>query len=227
MTLGAPAEALANASLALARALHGGATMWCWSPESDSHAHHLAVEFVHPVVVGKPALPALAVEPGDVAEQLRRTARPGDVLVVVAAGDHAGAADVAARAPAWALDVIWLATGPAPSTSTSARVVDLGTGADDADIVCAYHLLWELTHVCLEQPGVLTAPVDTGASCPACLDAGDLGEVERIGDPDATVVIGGMPQPVDLSLVGPCEVGELVVVHAGVAIARLAGAGNG
>lgn len=223
MTGADPATALAGASLALARALDGGATLWCWAPSSGSHAHHLAVEFVHPVIVGKRALPALALDPGDAAEQLRRSSRPGDALVMVASGDHLGAADVAERAPAWALEVIWLATGPAPPASTPARVVGLGTDADDADVVCAYHLLWELTQVCLEQPGLLAAAAVAAPSCPACLDAGDLGEVEQTGDPDATVVVAGVPQTVDLSLVGHCEVGELVVVHAGVAIARSGG----
>ena len=36
------------------------------SPQAWSDAHHVAVEFVHPVIVGKRALPALAVEPGAV-----------------------------------------------------------------------------------------------------------------------------------------------------------------
>src|SRR5919201_5682545 len=33
------------------------------SPQAWSDAHHVAVEFVHPVIVGKRALPALAVAP--------------------------------------------------------------------------------------------------------------------------------------------------------------------
>src|SRR4051794_33663421 len=39
-----------------------------------SDAHHVAVEFVHPVIVGKRALPALAVE--DLSE-----AEPGDIVI--------------------------------------------------------------------------------------------------------------------------------------------------
>ncbi len=57
----APAPALAAAALALARAFHDGATLWCWCPTATSHARHLAVEFLHPVIVGKRALPAIAV----------------------------------------------------------------------------------------------------------------------------------------------------------------------
>jgi len=47
------------------------------SPQAWSDAHHVAVEFVHPVIVGKRALPALAVSPHDVA----RLARPHDVVI--------------------------------------------------------------------------------------------------------------------------------------------------
>jgi D-sedoheptulose 7-phosphate isomerase len=47
------------------------------SPQAWSDAHHVAVEFVHPVIVGKRALPALAVAPADVA----LLARDDDVVV--------------------------------------------------------------------------------------------------------------------------------------------------
>jgi len=223
----APAPALATAALALARAFHDGATLWCWCPTATSHARHLAVEFLHPVIVGKRALPAIAVEAGGGADALRTSVRAGDVVVVVADGDEPGALDVATRAPAWGLEVIWLATGPPPPAGTAARVVALGAGAEDADVVCAYHLLWELAHVCLEHPGVLEGRAESATTCPACMDAGDLGEVERLGGPDAVVTVGGVRQLVDLSLVDPCGAGELVVVHAGVAIAKLVGGTRG
>src|SRR5207237_1303793 len=47
------------------------------SPQAWSDARHIAVEFAHPVIVGKRALPALAAAPGDVATLLG----PDDVLV--------------------------------------------------------------------------------------------------------------------------------------------------
>ena len=52
------AEGLALASLALARRCHAGAVLWCLAPRWPAHARHLAVEFVHPVIVGKRAVPA-------------------------------------------------------------------------------------------------------------------------------------------------------------------------
>jgi D-sedoheptulose 7-phosphate isomerase len=47
------------------------------SPQAWSDAHHVAVEFVHPVIVGKRALPAVAVAPG----QADVLAENGDVVV--------------------------------------------------------------------------------------------------------------------------------------------------
>jgi hypothetical protein len=51
---------LATAALSLARRVHDGATLWCLAPAWPEHARHVAVEFVHPVIVGKRALPAVA-----------------------------------------------------------------------------------------------------------------------------------------------------------------------
>lgn len=50
---------LAAAALDLARWFHDGATLWVISPQWEPHAHHVAVEFVHPVIMGKRALPRL------------------------------------------------------------------------------------------------------------------------------------------------------------------------
>ena len=52
------------------------------TPQDRSDAHHVAVEFVHPVIVGKRALPALAVD----RDALALLARPEDI--VIAFGDR-------------------------------------------------------------------------------------------------------------------------------------------
>ena len=78
---------LAIAALALARRFSAGATMWCVGPVWTEHARHVAVEFVHPVIVGKRALPALTVDSADPVAALRPMAASGDVLVLV--GDAA------------------------------------------------------------------------------------------------------------------------------------------
>jgi len=69
-----PAADLAVASLALARRFATGATMWCVAPQWPSHGRHVAVEFVHPVIVGTRALPAVSVDAADAAAAVRLAA---------------------------------------------------------------------------------------------------------------------------------------------------------
>ena len=62
----AEATRIAELSLRLAeRFVQGGRLLAVGaSPQDRSDAHHVAVEFVHPVIVGKRALPALALTRG-------------------------------------------------------------------------------------------------------------------------------------------------------------------
>src|SRR5437660_279097 len=97
-SLGAVADDLARASLALARRFQAGGTMWCASPKWPFHAHHVAVEFVHPVIVGKRALAAVTVPAGaDLVATLRASVRPGDIVVALADADDAALADATRR----------------------------------------------------------------------------------------------------------------------------------
>src|SRR4051794_41268721 len=77
--LGSLAPALAATALPLARRFAAGATMWCWSPDHPEQAQHVAVEFVHPVIVGKRALPAVAVGGG--VDRLRPLVAPAGIGV--------------------------------------------------------------------------------------------------------------------------------------------------
>ena len=52
---------LAGTALTVARRFHAGATMWCVARSGSRTPSHVAVEFVHPVIVGKRALPAVAL----------------------------------------------------------------------------------------------------------------------------------------------------------------------
>ena len=52
---------LAAAAFTLARRFAAGATLWSIAPSWEPHALHIAVEFVHPVIMGKRALPAVAL----------------------------------------------------------------------------------------------------------------------------------------------------------------------
>ena len=75
----AEADRVARLCLLLARRFAAGGRLLAvgGSPQAWSDAHHVAVEFVHPVIVGKRALPALAVAPEDAA----LVAREDDVVL--------------------------------------------------------------------------------------------------------------------------------------------------
>ncbi|MXZ65765.1 MAG: SIS domain-containing protein [Acidimicrobiaceae bacterium] len=50
----------------LARAFTAGRRLWVWAPGAPDHAHHVAVEFVHPVVAGtRPLAAAVAASAAD------------------------------------------------------------------------------------------------------------------------------------------------------------------
>jgi hypothetical protein len=226
--LGPLATDLALASFALARRFAAGATLWCWSPPWPHHAQHVAVEFVHPVIVGKRALPAEAVEGLDPLATLRSLVVAGDVLLTIAPASDSRVASVLRRAPAWGIDTMWMGIGARPEVGIADHVLwieedDPGL-AHSGELVLLYHLLWELTHVCFEHPGLLKAPdpVCEGGVCITCSDEARLGEVLATTTPDmATVRTAAGAEAVDTTLVGPLEAGDLVLIHAGTAIERL------
>jgi hypothetical protein len=224
------ARDLAAAALTLARRFAAGATLWCVAPSWEPHAHHVAVEFVHPVIVGKRALPAVALTGPDLVDQARLAVRPGDVIVAIAAADDPQVRSIMRRAPAWGATTLWIGNGPRPPAGAADHVL----WVDEPDpltpatgrFVLRYHLLWELTHVCFEHPGLLTP--DTGGDCAGevcvtCSDEGRLAEViGPAGDLGGTLVRTATgEEQVDTTLVGPVAPGDLLLVHAGAAITRL------
>lgn len=231
------ADDLSSASMALARAFHRGATLWVVSPRWEPHAHHAAVEFVHPVIVGKRALPSVAIVGPDLVAQARVAVRPGDVLLAVAAADDPQVTDLMRRLPAWGASSIWVGFGTRPDPGTADHV--LWIDSDDPMVpmtgrfVLLYHLLWELTHVCFEHPGLLSAPPAgecTDEVCVTCSDEGRLGEVVEVPADEfgpAWVRTADGEEEVDVTLVGPVTAGDLVLVHAGAALTRLETSGGG
>jgi hydrogenase maturation factor len=89
--------------------------------------------------------------------------------------------------------------------------------------VLLYHLLWELAHVCFEHPGLLEPqPECTEEVCITCSDEGRLGEVvdhDALGT--ARVRTASGIEEIITTLVEPVASGELLVVHAGMAIGRV------
>jgi hydrogenase maturation factor len=225
---GGPAEDLAAAALTLARSFAAGGTMWCVAPGWPSHGRHVAVEFVHPVIVGKRALPSMSVHAADAVGALRLLAAPGDVVLVVSTADDASARDLLTRAEAWGLTRLWVGAGARPTGGRAEHVVwldqcEANEAARSGDMVLLYHLLWELTHVVFEHPGLLQPVAEcTDDVCITCSDEGRVAEVRRVQpDGGVEVVANGRSQTIDASLVSPVEPGDLLLVHAGVALTVL------
>src|SRR5581483_7400540 len=134
------------------------------SPAARSDARHVAFEFVHPVIVGKRALPAigLAGEGGDIAQQVLLIAAPDDIAMGFGA-DCEDAVAVARRR-----GCLTIAFAPAgaewefePPTADPYIRQEL--------IETLYHVLWELVHVFFEHRGLLEGRTerrvhDAGAS---------------------------------------------------------------
>ncbi len=227
-----PAEDLAPAALALARGFAAGAALWCVAPQWPAHARHVAVEFVHPVIVGKRALPAVSIDGPGAAESVRLLSRPGDLLLCVSTAAEPVARELVTRAEAWGLTSLWLGAGPRPGRAggdaRADHVVWLDTAepalaARSGDLVLLYHLLWELTHVVFEHPGLLTPEARcTDDVCVTCSDEGRVAEVRAVlAEGRVEVLAGGRVEQIDGRLMDGLRPGDLVLVHAGVAVTSL------
>jgi D-sedoheptulose 7-phosphate isomerase len=133
----ARAERLARVCQAMAeRFLAGGRLLAVGhSPAERSDVRHVTVEFVHPVIVGKRALPALGIAPdgGALDAQMALVAEPGDMVIGFGSHPETVAAVEVAR-------------------ERGCLVVDLET-TDQEQAETTYHVLWELVHVFFEHRG--------------------------------------------------------------------------
>src|ERR1700676_5225070 len=105
------AEDLAATAFTLAKRFAAGATMWSIAPTCEPHALHIAVEFVHPVIMGKRALPAVALTGPNLIDLVRVSVRPGDIVIGVGGADDAQVFSVMRRSPAWGATTIWIGSG--------------------------------------------------------------------------------------------------------------------
>ena len=182
--LATQASAVADACHAMAVRFHRGGRLIVFGtggPSAD--AQHVAVEFVHPVIVGKRALPGISLT-ADVAtvtglaeregiaaifaHQLRYLADPADIALGISAdGDNASVLAGLAMAKELGLLTIALVGGDGGRIAAAHGADHLLTAAsDDPRVikemqVTTYHILWELVHVFFEQPGVLDPGVVT------------------------------------------------------------------
>ena len=221
-------DSLAVAALSLARRFEAGATLWCIAPEWPEHARHVAVEFVHPVVVGKRALPAVSLDSTAPVAALRSLVRAGDVVLAVSRADSEPIIDVMRRAEAWGATTIWIGVGQPPTDRAADHVLCAddsqqlnSTALYDGQLVLLYHVLWELTHVCFEHPGLLSANDGdcTDDVCITCSDEGRLGEVISADGCSARVRTAKGIETIDTTVISDVSLGDLVLIHAGAAIA--------
>lgn len=181
-TLSQDAGQLTTAAHEMAQRFHrGGKLIVFASGSAATDAAHIAVEFVHPVIVGKRALPAISLT-SDIAtcgavarseggeevfsHQLRALAGADDIALAVSPDGHCP--DVL-RGLALAREIgmltIALSGGDGGSVATSGAVQHcIVAHSDDPRVVkevhvTSYHILWELVHIFFEQPGVLDSEV--------------------------------------------------------------------
>ncbi|MGH3748828.1 MAG: SIS domain-containing protein [Micromonosporaceae bacterium] len=251
------AETVARTCRAMAaRFRRGGKLIVFGNGSAAADAQHISVEFVHPVIVGKKALPAIALA-SDVASltglanqrgfaeayahQIGVLAEPNDIALGVSAdGNCQNVLFGLLTARRLGLLTVALAGGEGGAFARSG-VIDhlLLARSEDPRVVkeaqvTTYHVLWELTHVFLEQqPTRSPAPIAVGVAechedvCVTCADEAIPVTVTRLfGDGMAVVDTGRGAEEVSVALVS-AEVGDTVLVHAKEAIAVLPPSGGG
>ncbi len=185
----APGQALAEDDEAVARACYdmavrfhrGGKLIVFGNGGAATDSSHVAVEFVHPVIVGKRALPAMALsnDPATVtgvaaregfaevfAHQLRCFADPDDIVLGLSPdGRCANVLRGLETGRELGLLTVALAGGDGGPVAASPAVDHvLVARSNDPSVVkeihvTTYHILWELVHVFFEHPGALDPAV--------------------------------------------------------------------
>ncbi len=142
----------------MARRFHrGGRLIVFGAVGSMSDAAHVVVEFVHPVVVGKRALPAFALTGPRRPSQLELLAEPADIALGIAGGPDDEVGETLAAAGRLGLLTVALFGGAHPPAVDHPLVVASGDPLVVKEVqVTTYHVLWELVHVFLDQPGLLS-----------------------------------------------------------------------
>jgi len=160
----AEAERLARLCHAMAeRFARGGRLIALGGAAAErSDVRHVAVEFVHPVIVGKRALPAIGLAEEGAA--LGPLAREADIVIAFGAGGLRADALALARGRG----CLTIAFSPAGAEwEFDVAVADPDIAQEIVETL--YHMLWELVHVFFEHRGLLSgrtarARHDSGAS---------------------------------------------------------------
>jgi D-sedoheptulose 7-phosphate isomerase len=196
----------------------GGTLIAFGSGAAATDAAHAAVEFMHPVIVGKRALPALAPSNDPTGASITASVgRPDDIALGIEHGPADPAVDRFLHSAGRAGLLTIALTGP--RDGTNAEHV-FAVPSDDPQVVqevqeTSYHVLWELVHVFFEHPGLLEV------SCMTCGDVAVETRVVGLAGATATVERDGRREDVAADLVEGVQVGDRVLCHAGVVLERL------
>lgn len=209
---------IALACHAMARAFARGGTLIPFGTgPAATDAAHVAVEFMHPVIVGKRALPALAPTNDPTGgSTLVLLARPDDIaLGLVHGADRAVTEFLDTARERGLLTIALTGAGGAPNAD-HAFVVP----SEDPQIVqevqeTVYHVLWELVHVFFEHPGLLDD------ACITCGDVAVQARVVAVRNGTAMIEKDGLREEVAVDLVEGVEIDDVVLCHAGVALEKV------
>lgn len=173
----AESHVIAEACWAMAKRFYqGGRLLAFGNGSAATDAQHVSVEFVHPVIVGKRALPALALtndtatmsglSVGNISgvpfgRQLAVLSRPQDIAMGFSPdGRDANVVDALMEAKRLGLLTLGLAGGNGGLFSGAALDFCFVVPSNDAMAVqetheTLYHVLWELVHIFFEHEGLL------------------------------------------------------------------------
>ncbi len=174
----AEAERIGEACWAMARRFHAGGRLLAFGNGSwATDAQHVSVEFVHPVIVGKRALPALALTNDSAAlsaqghgshgapfaHQVALISRANDIVLGFSVDGHcANVLEALLAAKGNGLLTLAL-TGEEGGAMRRANLdfcfvvpsTDHFTVQETGETL--YHVLWELVHIFFEHEGLLAA----------------------------------------------------------------------
>jgi D-sedoheptulose 7-phosphate isomerase len=169
----ADAEALARLCHRMAERFARGGRLVAigLSPGARSDVRHVTVEFVHPVIVGKRALPAIGLtrDGGPLRGQVELIGEPDDVAIAFGTAEEGGEEVRQSLAAARRRGCLTVAFEPAGVAEWELPPPGEDRSLRQELVETAYHLLWESVHVFFEHRGLLegrqAGPVhDSGAS---------------------------------------------------------------
>ena len=168
-------ERIAQACWAMARRFHKGGRLLAFGNGAwATDAQHVSVEFVHPVIVGKRALPALALTNDSAtlsttvsseaifAHQIRVLARPQDIAMGFSPdGNSSNVIMALQEAQHRGLLTLGLCGGDGGAMQHDATLdFCFVVPSHDPMVIqetheTLYHVLWELVHIFFEHEGML------------------------------------------------------------------------